>query len=216
MGNGPGRQSAGIVLDHLLLGVPDLDQGIEWICEKTGAAPKRGGSHPGAGTRNALLSLGNRQYIEIISVDPEQTATSRTAELIRNLKAPQLIAWAASTTDISSLARAAEEAGYEFEGPIDGSRLTPQGDILRWKTLRIISDWHGVIPFFIEWDPHSVHPSVDSPAGCRLVSFEIRHPEPGRVREVLQSLRITATVQPGAKPQLLAVIDTVSARLALG
>jgi hypothetical protein len=213
MVNEPVKQKAESVLDHLLLGVPDLDQGIEWVREKTHVRAIKGGSHPRAGTRNALLSMGNRQYIEIISIDPKQTAASQTAELIRGLSAPRLITWAAATTNILSLLHLATEAGYAFEGPIDGSRVKPDGSILRWKTLRVLTDCGDAIPFFIEWDADTEHPSEDSPLGCRLVAFEIHHPEADRVRETLRKLGITTTVHPGMKAQLEAVVDTPAGRV---
>ena len=54
-----------IKLDHLMYAVPDLELGMQQIHELTGIKPVMGGSHPGVGTRNALLSFSADQYLEI-------------------------------------------------------------------------------------------------------------------------------------------------------
>ena len=130
------------------------------------------------------------------------------AGLLRDLASPRLITWAASTRNIASLTQIAKEAGFRFEGPLNGSRVKSNGLTLRWKTLRVLSDFGDLIPFFIEWDVDTVHPSVDSPSGCRLVSLEIRHNQPGRVQETLEKLGIAASVQRADTSQLEAVVDT--------
>jgi hypothetical protein len=167
-------------VDHLLLGVADLETGMAWVERITGVKAVVGGSHPGVGTRNALLSLAGEQYLEIIAPDPLQSADNFRIDL-RTLTEPRLIAWAASTTDIQSLAMTGRETGHQPVGPRDGSRTTPDGKTLRWQTLGVLNPFglQGAepFPFFIEWDADTVHPSRESPPGCEFLSFEIEHPD---------------------------------------
>jgi hypothetical protein len=204
-----------IALDHLLLGIADLDQGIAWVRQKTGVKAMIGGSHPGAGTRNALISLGNRQYLEIVSLDPSQNQAGRIAALIQNLQIPQVITWAASTRDINKLSQRARAASHEIEGPSSGERHKPDGGILKWRTVRIISRFADVIPFFIEWGPGVTHPSKDSPSGCRLEALEIEHPEDKELRKTLQEFGINVLVNQGNKPRLKAILSTPMGRVEL-
>src|SRR6266545_77803 len=123
---------AASAVDHLLLGVSDLERGIEWVERRTGVRAAAGGVHPGVGTRNALLSLGPGHYLEIIAPDPAQSAYNFQID-VRLLTEPRLITFAAATSDIEATAAAAREAGYQVFGPRAGSRQAPSGKMLRWR-----------------------------------------------------------------------------------
>src|SRR6202790_3243754 len=109
------------VLDHILLGCNDLDRGIAFVEEHTGVRAAFGGVHPGRGTRNALLSLGERHYLEIIAPDPQQAGAPDIRNL-RQLAEPRLVSWAAHPGDINQFAAFLRSGGIEFEGPTPGSR----------------------------------------------------------------------------------------------
>lgn len=197
--------------DHLLLGVPDLERGIQWVEERTGIRPAVGGSHPGRGTRNALLALGAQQYLEVIAPDPAQKSYTFQIDL-RSLKEPRLVTWAAATSDIDALARDAKAAGRGVFGPSDGSRARPDGKVLKWRSLGVASTLAaGVvepIPFFIQWAPDVVHPASDSPRGCELKTLRFAHPSPASVVDALEAVGIDADVASASEAALVATVST--------
>ena len=204
------------MLDHLLLGCNDLDQGIAFVKQHTGVRAAAGGVHPGRGTRNALLSLGDRHYLEIIAPDPAQASVSaeRVNEL-RKLKTPQLVGWAAHVHDIDGLAKRLRSSGISVDGPLPGSRKRPDGRMLSWRTLDVPDDRHGLIPFFIEWSAESVHPSVDAPKGCALESFGASDPNPAELSRVFRQLGLDVAIDKGVMPELKAKIAGPKGKLGL-
>ena len=201
-------------VDHLALGIADLDGGVAWLERMTGVKAVNGGSHPGVGTRNALISLGGRQYLEIIAPDPGQTVYKPVnfQTDLRTLTTPRLCFWAARTSDIAAIAENARRIAQPIVGPIEGSRARPDGTVLQWKNLRVQNRFavHAAepIPLFIEWAPGSVHPSQDSPKGCELLSFEIEHPDSWGVVNALKSLGIEAKVLYAENARLRATLKT--------
>lgn len=70
------------VVDHLVVAVRDLDEGVAW-CEATfGIEPGPGGQHALMGTHNRLFAIGSarfpRAYCEIIAIDPGAPPPRRT------------------------------------------------------------------------------------------------------------------------------------------
>jgi Glyoxalase-like domain len=196
-------------LDHMLLGVSDLDHGISWMEERSGVRAAVGGVHPGRGTRNALLSLGPHRYLEIIAPDPQQAGASANQELpsrLRALKEPTLIGWAAHTVDLDALVQKAAAAGIAAQAPRNGSRARPDGKTLRWTSFSLNNDYRGLLPFFIEWAPESVHPSQDAPSGCTLLTFSAESPEAKEVSGVAARLGLDIEVKAGKQAGLHARI----------
>ncbi len=193
--------------DHMVLGINDLERGIAFVEERAGVRAVFGGVHPGRGTQNALLSLGTRRYLEIIAPDPKQPGTSSPSfPGLADLRAPRLVAWAAHTDDIATLAQKAKAAGFAIEGPGDGSRARPDGKVLHWKSCRLADDRGGLLPFFIEWSRDSVHPSVDAPSGCRLDRLFAAAPQPDKLAAAYRSLGMEMGTERGEKTQLRARI----------
>jgi hypothetical protein len=200
------------VLDHILLGCSDLDRGITFVKEQAGVTPALGGVHPGRGTRNALLSLGERHYLEIIAPDPAQTG-STDAYGLKKLAAPRLVGWAAHPGDLDSLAARLRSAGLAFDGPTPGERKRPDGGLLRWKTLNLHHNQSGLLPFFIEWSADTVHPSADAPSGCKILRFELSAPNDAELRRLCRLMGIDVPVTRGEAPRLLVRIGGPGGRV---
>jgi hypothetical protein len=197
-------------LDHILLGVNDLDRGIAWMEERSGVRAMFGGVHPGRGTRNALLSLGPLRYLEIIAPDPAQLSSATQAESMGDhLKAftePRLIGWAAHTRNLMEVVKKAAAAGIDIQNPRDGSRARPDGKVLRWRSAALQTDFDGILPFFIEWGAETIHPSQDAPAGCTLERFAIESPSLKEIRRVVGQFGLNVDAKSGKKPLLHASI----------
>lgn len=207
-------------VDHLVLAVNDLQRGIEWVEQKTGVKAVVGGKHPNRGTQNALLSFGGKQYLEILAPDPQQTGHPSHAELAK-LTSPRLVLWASATAEIETLAQQAKAANLLMMGPMDGSRARPDGKLLKWRSLNVSREadknvmYFNVVPFFIQWDKDSVHPSQDSPAGCKLLSLAFEHPEPAQIGDLMKTLGLKAKVGKAAAPAIKAMLQTPKGKVEL-
>jgi glyoxalase-like protein len=214
------KEKVPTMLDHLLLGCSDLDEGIAFVEQDTGIRPAMGGVHPGRGTRNALLALGPLHYLEIIAPDPAQTVVPKVRaelpEMLKKLATPTLVDWAVHTSDIVGVAERVKESGVAFQGPTPGSRARPDGKMLHWQTLNLDNDRDGLLPFFIQWGSDTVHPSVDAPQGCTLDSFAVVSPDSATLATEFHKLGISVEVESGKTAHLRAKIVGPKGTLTLG
>jgi hypothetical protein len=182
-----GASGSRLQIDHILLGIGDLDQGVRDFEKATGVRPVYGGKHPG-GTHNALVSLGDGLYLELIANQPGAGATSDFAAL-DDLRRLTPVAWAVSTSDIGAARAELAAAGLAAGEARAGSRITPSGSTLSWNAFAL-RDAVPEAPFFLAWSPESPHPSKTSPSGCALVEWRVVAPraEPlSRLRTLLKT-----------------------------
>jgi hypothetical protein len=203
-------------MDHLVYGVPDLEGGIAQLEASTGVRARHGGQHPGRGTHNALLALGGRQYLEIIARDPGQAgATGLLFPDLNGLAEPKLIAWAVAVDSVAAMVERAKAANIETIGPLEGSRRTADGRLLAWKTLRCAPQALAGLPFFIEWQAGTPHPSDQAPTGCRLASFTVGHPHGDAFGRILASLGIAVELQDAVEVNFAARLTTPKGEVGL-
>lgn len=128
-------------IDHVMICVPDLQQGIAQY-RKLGFNIHPGGDHPGKGTHNAI-ALNNEDYLELLAVrDPAEYAASGKAGgggtgntgLTDFIKAGGGIRYVViQSDDLAADVAAMRARGVDVSDAMDGSRRTPGGLQLQWK-----------------------------------------------------------------------------------
>jgi hypothetical protein len=202
-------------LDHVIVGVSDLDRGVREFAERFGVTPTPGGRHPGRGTQNALVSLGARTYLEILAPDPTQPPIASQAYLA-DLASLTVVDWVIGTTNIEATAARLKQAGYNVPGPAPGSRQRPNGELLQWRTLNFESGNESPQPFVIEWSPGSAHPSTTSATGCQLKSLEIVRPNPEPASKLVKLTGLAVAVHRGAPARMRLVMSCPKGELVIG
>jgi esterase/lipase len=189
------------VVDHLIVGIGDLDRGMALFEQLSGVRPVYGGAHPGRGTHNALVALGETTYLEIVApVDPEKPPSD--FESLRGVQVLLPIGWAVNSSNLARSSQALERAGLRLSESRAGGRERPDGSMLRWKVAALVEPEVALAPFLIEWADGSAHPAATSPRGCRIQAVMFESPEPAPLRRVIEALDLDALVEPGAAPRI--------------
>lgn len=188
-------------IDHLVLGIDDLQKGIADLERQTGVRAVFGGAHPGRGTQNALMSLDDRHYLEIVAPNPAEAGKLEVAELA-HLTALTPVAWAVHSDDLEALRQSLTGRGAKTDEIRPGGRDLPDGSHLTWKTLSYTPPASPLLPFFIEWGQGAAHPSTTSPGGCRLTGFVLEDPAPDALRQSLRDAGLPTEVRAGKEPRI--------------
>ncbi len=172
--------SAPVEIDHVLVGVPDLDDAAATLQARFGLTSLPGGRHPGWGTANRIVPLGSA-YLELVTVvDRGEAAGSAFGRwVLAMLVGGPVCGWAVRTEDLDAVA-----ARLTLD-VASGSRQTGSGRRLRWRTAGVDqASAEPALPFFIEWEPGTVLPGraeVHHAAGAvSMVGVEVGG-NPGRL-----------------------------------
>ena len=125
-------------IDHVMICVPDLTQGMEKY-RRMGFNIHAGGVHTGKGTHNAIAFLQD-DYIEVLAIrDPAEHRAaagpgSPHADLAQFITAGGGIRYVIlQSDDLAAEVTAMRSRGVDVSDVMDGGRRTPAGQELRWK-----------------------------------------------------------------------------------
>jgi hypothetical protein len=201
-------------IDHLVWYNADLALGQQYFAQHMDCAPAYGGEHPGEGTANAVMALGESTYLEILGRDPAQGDDGLDPE-VKGLQGSGLYHWAVGGLDLGVLAERARKAGLEGGALVPGGRKKPDGKWLGWTCFGIRNHGFGsLVPFFIDW-MDSEHPAVAAPLGGKLADFEVRTPEATRLQRVFGALGLDIRVTEAPHAAVIATLESGKGRVEL-
>ena len=207
-------------VDHLVYGVTgSLAEAMATFQERTGVAPVRGGQHEGLGTHNAVVSVGNGAYFEIVCRDAEQPSPPRLWMGMESLSdgAPSLmLTWATDRAgNMAEAVLAARAQGYDPGDVEEFERSKPDGSTICWRlayrhfTRLQQGAGSGIVLFLIEWRTES--PAAAAPGGIKLIGLRAEAKDLATVERRLRSLHIAPAdlqLQHGEADRLFAILST--------
>jgi catechol 2,3-dioxygenase-like lactoylglutathione lyase family enzyme len=123
-------------LDHIVIAVHDLERAIADY-GALGFHVLRGGDHPGRATHNALVVFADGSYFELIAWR-EASPAERWWQLLQR-HGEGIVDFALLPRHTVITVADAKARGLALEGPLDGGRVRPDGERLRWQTARPLS-----------------------------------------------------------------------------
>ncbi len=152
------------------------------IGDQLGATFLDGGVHPRFGTRNMVLPLAGRTYLEIVEVldhPASDKAPFGQAVRARSELGGGWLGWVVAVDDISPVEQRLGRSA------VAGNRHRPDGVELRWSQIGV----HGLLsdpqlPFFVAWETPELHPGAAADGRFSLACLEIAG-DPQRVSEWL-------------------------------
>ncbi|MEO0917928.1 MAG: VOC family protein [Pseudomonadota bacterium] len=194
--------------DHLVVTARSLEEGAAYVEAVLGVRLSQGGEHPHMGTHNLLLSLGPKEYLEVIAIDPDAAPppVPRWFDLDRFAEAPRMTHWVCRTDDLDeAVTQAPQGTGTIFElsrGAYSWAMAIPSDGRLPFESA---------MPALIEWDDASPHPAKELPdMGLRLSRLDVFLPDATRLQEAFPAMsRLNhVDLRTGPEKRLIATIET--------
>ncbi len=136
-------------IDHLVVVVPDLAEAIRHYAG-LGFAVVPGGRHPG-GSHNALVSLADGAYVELLAFEHPNPGHRWWAIFERTRREGSCLAdFAMGTNDLERDLGVLRATGVPMGEPRPGSRARPDGYMVEWRLSTPPAEHTGVAPFLIQ------------------------------------------------------------------
>jgi catechol 2,3-dioxygenase-like lactoylglutathione lyase family enzyme len=134
-------------IDHVVVLVHRLEDALASY-QAQGFQVVVGGEHPG-GTHNALVGFADGAYLELLAFrDPERPHAHRWYRFLAS--GPGLIDVCLASDDLANEVERLQARGLSYEGPSEGRRRRPDGQIVEWRGATLGDERTGALPFLIQ------------------------------------------------------------------
>lgn len=196
-------------LDHVVLGINDLDTGIRNLELLTGVEARFDGRDPQMGTQSAVIGLGEKGYLEIIAPDPKADPADIDADLkvrvldrLAGMESLTPFQWVIGTSNMERTAAIARRAGSRFSAVREGTRKRGWGKGYEWSWARVDLPESAVTPQFISWNEDSKLPQDRAPDGCELTYLQLNSRTFKSLHTLLAAMQIEADAKGAEKESM--------------
>src|SRR5215469_1372626 len=121
-------------IDHIIIGVNDLERATTVFSQQLGLAVSGGGIHPSGGTANRIIVIGDT-YLELIAV--RTPAEAQQSMLDRLAIREGYLNFVLASNDIEADSQAMADRGVSIIGPDPGSLRAAGGRTRGWSRTNI-------------------------------------------------------------------------------
>jgi catechol 2,3-dioxygenase-like lactoylglutathione lyase family enzyme len=166
-------------IDHIIIGVNDLDEATRVFGQQLGLAVSGGGIHPSGGTANRIIVIGDT-YLELITV--RTPAEAQQSLLERLAKGDGYLNFVLSSNDIVADSAAMRSRGVQVPGPVAGELVAADGRSRGWSRVDVErAELAQHYPFIIQ------HDSTGEERRFRLAGWTVPPEHPLGVKRVLST-----------------------------
>jgi len=199
------RRRHGFQIDHIGLGVPDTEDGVAWLSQRTGAEPRIRDPEPDQWYWSASLMIADDSFLEVIGPNPAWTRFQPFHRLLASLREPQILFWYIGVSDFvafQSLA-ASHKIPIQRVEEINHDKAAPNHS--SYTRGFVGPGFLSQRPNVIQWLDRAVDDT--EPPACHLTGFRLRHPKSEKINLTFKALGIDLPVERGS-PQIGATLAT--------
>lgn len=197
-------RSNGSIIDHIGVGAPDFEAALADIEKQLGVRPLDLGTY--GAQRRAAASLGEQAFLEVLGPATDDSAQlDPMMRLAAGLKGPAVMFWYVGVSDFDAYGEHAARVGH----PLQAHQHVQRDGYDYWIAGPDGIAHVPVTPWIIQW---IARPSVMAswPQLGKLTRFELEHPNPSAMQDILSALGTPMPVSKGDAPRVVLSLDNNS------